>query len=144
MIGVGLSLGPVAVSGTSAVTGLAVNTQGYIGNGMLWAAVNTKAGEANTLNFYLTEAVTSGATYTVATDNTGATIGFTLVVGSNSQYTGAARIEGLGLQRKQYLKANVTPSANNASSSTFTAVIALGENQINPSVRGETVTSGNT
>jgi hypothetical protein len=59
-----------------------------------------------------------------ALDNTGTVIGFTLASLNSAAAIGAARVEGLNLNRKRYLRVVVTPTFT---SGTSPACITYGE-----------------
>jgi hypothetical protein len=112
----GVSLTPQSFSGSTAVNGSAINTSGYTDAAIhAYGDATSGSPSAATLVVTLQECATSGGTYANALDNTGTVIGFTL----NCESAGAeglARIEGLGLNRKQYLRAVITPSFTGGSS----------------------------
>ena len=98
-------------------TSAAVDTKGYnsavlVGHGDA-AATNTTF----TASFNLLECATSGGSYTAANDNSGAQIGFTLNLHTVAA-DGLARIEGLGQNRKRYLKVEITAASTGGSTPT--------------------------
>jgi hypothetical protein len=98
-----------SVSGSSAVDGTSVNTTGYTDAALhVYAAAASGSPSAASLAVTLQEAP-DNATWTTALDNTGTPIGFTLTPTSSAQEN-VARIEGLNLNRQQYLRAVITPT----------------------------------
>lgn len=95
-------------TGGSAVNGSAVDTMGY-NTAMLLVntAIASGSPTAASMVVKLQESDTSGGTYADALDNTGTAIGFTLDVKTAVQQ-GQARIEGLGTNRKRYLRITET------------------------------------
>jgi len=106
----GPSIPAQSISGSSAVTGAYFDTKGF-STAMLRANAQAASGSPTTaaIAFTVTECATSGGTYTAANDNTGTQIGGTATVTSAAADV-LARIEGLGLQRKRFLKVVATPS----------------------------------
>lgn len=76
------------------------------------------------------------STFTTATDVTGATIGATATPSTVNGLVVSARIEGLGLQRKRYLRVKLTtgfgPNATTAAIFTCAAVIEVGRGYNRP------------
>jgi len=105
----GVSLAAQSFAGSSAVDGSSVNTSGYTDAVIrAYGAEASGSPSAATLVVTLQEA-SDNATWSNALDNTGTVIGFTL----NCEAAAAeniARIEGLNLNRKQYLRAVITPA----------------------------------
>lgn len=99
---VNTSIEPQSVTTTTTQTGTAIDTMGY-STGMLRVRVGIADASVATLGVVLQESDSSTALFTVALDNTGAAIGGTTngLVTANSII---ARIEGLGVQRKRYLR----------------------------------------
>lgn len=126
----GTSLAPQSFSGSTAVDGSSVNTEGA-DNAVIYAYGAEASGSpsAATLVVTLQECATSGGTYANALDNTGTVIGFTLNCESAAAEN-VARIEGLNLNRKQYLRAVITPAFTGGSSPAILgfAQIILGNN----------------
>jgi hypothetical protein len=114
-IAITTSLKPQSVSGSSAVDGASVDTQGYE-NALIhvYACEATGSPSAASLAVTLQEAP-DNSTWTNALDNTGVVIGFTLNVES-ADALNSARIEGLNLNRKRYLRAVITPTFTGGSS----------------------------
>lgn len=112
----GPSIPAQSISGSSAVTGTYFDTKGF-NTAMLRANAQAATGSpsAASVAFTLTECATSGGSYTAANDNTGTQIGGTATVTSAAADV-LARIEGLGLNRKRYLKVVATPSFTGGSS----------------------------
>ena len=133
-VGIGTSLVPQAITGSSAVDGAnAVDTKGY--NTALvhvYAAQVTSAGSAASLAVTLQESADGSTNWANALDNTGTVIGFTLNVQSADAYN-SARIEGLGLNRKRYLRVVITPTYVGGSPSSIAyGAILLGRAFTNP------------
>jgi hypothetical protein len=112
----GVSLAPQSFTGSAAVDGSAINTVGYTDAAIhAYGAEATGSPSAATLVVTLQECATSNGTFANALDNTGTVIGFTL--NCESAYAeNVARIEGLNLNRKQYLRAVITPAFTGGSS----------------------------
>jgi hypothetical protein len=127
----GTSLAPQSFSGSTAVDGSSVNTQGA-DNGLIYAygAETSGSPSAATLVVTLQESSSGTGNWANALDNTGTVIGFTLNCESAAAEN-AARIEGLNLNRKQYLRAVITPAFTGGSSPAILgyAVIVLGNNE---------------
>ncbi len=105
----GTSVAPQSISGSTAVDGSDVNTEGYASAELYaYGAAASGSPTAATLAVKLQES-SDNSTWTDALDNTGTVIGFTLTV-TSAKAENAARIEGLNLNRKTYLRAVVTPS----------------------------------
>lgn len=104
------SLAPQSVAGSSAVNGLAVDTKGFV-TAMLsaYAGVTSSNPSVATMTYKIQESATSGGTYTDALDNTGTVIGGVATVNAAAASV-VARIEGLGLNRKRFLRIVVTPA----------------------------------
>ena len=118
------SIVPQSVSGSSAVDGVSVDTQGYENAKLhVYAAEATGSPSAASLAVTLQESLDGSTNWSNALDNTNTVIGFTL----NAESAGAvnaARIEGLNLNRKRYLRIVVTPTFTGGSSP---AILAYGE-----------------
>ncbi|HVB33719.1 MAG TPA: hypothetical protein VNJ52_05015 [Patescibacteria group bacterium] len=126
----GTSVAPQSISGSTAVDGSDVDTQGAASAAIYaYGAAASGSPSAATLTVTLQECDTSGGTYTDAKDNTGAVIGFTLTV-TSAAAENVARIEGLNLNRKRYLRAVITPAFTGGTSpaSEAYAQILLGAN----------------
>lgn len=109
---------------TMTTTGAAVDTKGF-NTAVLHAyaalGANPSTTVSSTIQATLTECATSGGTYTNANDNTGTQIGgtFTLWNGTTSQASEQLyRIEGLGTNRKRFLKATI--GVTHSGTQTFT------------------------
>ncbi len=105
------SVAPQSISGSSAVNGTpAVDTKGY-NTAMLsaYGAAASGAPSGATLACKVQESADGSTGWADALDNTGTAIGFTLTV-TSAAATGVARLEGLGLNRKRYLRAVITPT----------------------------------
>lgn len=129
----GVSLVPQSFSGSSAVDGADVDTLGYDN-----AAIHAYGAEASGSPSAAALAVTlqespDNSTWTNAEDNTGTVIGFTLNCESAAAEN-VARIEGLGLNRKRYLRAVITPAFTGGTSPAILgfAEIVLGNAQEKP------------
>lgn len=122
------------------VTGTSVDTKGLNS-----AMLSVDAGPitvAGTLQVTLQEA-SDNATWTVATDNTGAAIGFTIGLNSTAATLAThaqARIEGLNLNRKRYLRV-LGSLTNTLGVSTVVATIISGRAYEEPEFAGSAVTS---
>ena len=129
----GVSLAPQSFTGSTAVDGASVNTTGYDN-----AAIHAYGAEASgspsaaALAVKLQES-SDNSTWSDAEDNTGTVIGFTLNCESGAAEN-VARIEGLGLNRKQYLRAVITPAFTGGSSPAILgfAEIVMGNAQEKP------------
>jgi hypothetical protein len=115
-------------------TGASVDTKGYnsaalrVYIGTVGAGLTVNNGSS--LTAVLQES-TDNVTFTTATDNTGATIGFTGTQATTSVVLAAARIEGLNTNRQRYLRVQLTAkqggtSGTVANAFTSAAVIELG------------------
>jgi hypothetical protein len=126
----GASLAPQSFSGSAAVNGSKVNTQGA-DNGVLYAygAEGSGSPSAAALVVTLQESADGSTNWTNALDNSGAVIGFTLNCESAAAEN-VARIEGLNLNRQQYLRAVITPAFTGGTSPAILgfAQIVLGNN----------------
>lgn len=118
------SIIPQSVSGSSAVDGVSVDTEGYDNAKIhVYAAEATGSPSAASLAVGLQES-SDNSTWTTANDNTGTPIGFTLTGLQAAAGVNAARVEGLNLNRKRYLRIVVTPTFTGGTSP---AVLAYGE-----------------
>lgn len=106
----GVSLVPQSFSGSTAVDGASVDTEGG-DNAAIHAYGVTASGSpsAASLVVSLQESDDGSTGWSNALDNTGTVIGFTLNCHS-ADAENIARIEGLGLNRKRYLRAVITPA----------------------------------
>jgi hypothetical protein len=119
------SIIPQSVTGSSAVDGVAVDTLGYDNAKIhVYAAEASGSPSAASLAVTLQESATSGGTYANALDNTGTVIGFTLSGLQAAAGVSAARVEGLNLNRKRFLRVVVTPTFTGGTSP---AILAYGE-----------------
>jgi Flp pilus assembly protein TadG len=122
------SVKPQSVSGSSAVNGVSVDTLGY-DNAKLHAFGVAASGSPSgaSLAVKLQESADGSTNWADALDNTGVGIGFTLTT-TAADAVNAARIEGLNLNRKRYLRAVVTPTFTGGTSpaSQFYAEIVFG------------------
>ena len=111
------SIIPQSVSGSSAVDGVSVDTQGYENAKLhIYAAEATGSPSAGSLAVTLQESADGSTNWSNALDNTGTVIGFTLTGLQAAAGVNAARIEGLNLNRKRYLRIVVTPTFTGGSS----------------------------
>ena len=115
----GTSVDIQSLSGTTAVTGSAFDTQG-LDSAMLHvrAAAATGSPTASTVTVALLECATVGGSYTAALDNTGTAIGGTMTDNHTTGSDFFARIEGLGINRLRFLKIKVTPAFTSGTSPT--------------------------
>jgi hypothetical protein len=105
----GVSVAPQSVSGASAVNGTGINTTSYT-DAVVRAYGAAASGAPSGASLVVTVQESSdNSTWSNALDNTGTVIGFTLTVTSVAAEN-IARIEGLGLNRKTYLRAVITPT----------------------------------
>jgi hypothetical protein len=119
------SIVPQSVSGASAVDGVSVDTEGYDNAKLhVYAAEASGSPAAASLAVTLQESPDGTDTWTNALDNTGTVIGFTLSGLQAAAGVNAARIEGLNLNRKRYLRIVVTPTFTGGTSP---AVLVYGE-----------------
>jgi hypothetical protein len=119
------SIIPQSVSGSSAVDGASVDTEGYDNAKLhVYAAEASGSPSAASLAVTLQESADGSTNWSNALDNTGTVIGFTLSALQSAAAVNAARIEGLNLNRKRYLRVVVTPSFTGGTSP---AVLAFGE-----------------
>jgi hypothetical protein len=127
----GTSLPAQSFTGSTAVDGSKVDTQGA-DNAVLYANGAEASGSpsAATLVVTLQESADGSTNWSNALDNTNTVIGFTLNAESAAAEN-VARIEGLNLNRKRYLRAVVTPAFTGGSSPAILgfAQIILGNNQ---------------
>jgi len=113
-IRVATSIKAQSLTGSSAVNGLSVDTQGYDNAKIHCYAVTTTSNPSvATVAVKLqesTDGTGSGAgAWTDALDNTGTVIGFTLNAQA-ADAVNAARVEGLNLNRKRFLRVVATPA----------------------------------
>jgi hypothetical protein len=119
------SIIPQSVSGSSAVDGVSVDTQGYENAKLhVYSAEASGSPSAASLAVTLQESADGTDGWANALDNTGAVIGFTLSGVQAAAGVNAARVEGLNLNRKRYLRIVVTPTFTGGTSP---AVLAYGE-----------------
>ncbi len=129
----GVSLAPQDFSGSTAVDGSSVDTLGGDNAAIhAYGAVATGSPSAATLAVTLQESA-DNSTWANANDNTGTVIGFTLNCES-AKAENVARIEGLGLNRKRYLRAVITPAFTGGTSPAILgyASIIIGNAQERP------------
>ncbi len=129
----------------AAMNGASVDTKGY--NTAALRVFITATGSTaltpstvSTLTAVLQES-SDNSTFTTALDNTGVAIGFpatAVLTATTTAVIGSARIEGLGLQRKRYLRVVLTPFLSGGAialapnSFTAVAVIELARAYNNP------------
>jgi hypothetical protein len=119
------TLVPQSVTGASAVDGVSVDTQGYENAKLhVYAAEASGSPSAASLAVTLQESADGSTNWTNALDNTNTVIGFTLTGLQAAAGVNAARVEGLNLNRKRYLRVVVTPTFTGGTSP---AVLAYGE-----------------
>ena len=123
------SIAPQSFTGSSAANGASVDTLGY-DNAKIHAYAAQASGTPTTASLVYklqesTDGTGSGAgAWGDALDNTGTVIGFTISALQTAAAAGAARVEGLGLNRKRYLRVVATPAFSGGSSP---AILAYGE-----------------
>jgi hypothetical protein len=119
------SVAPQSISGSSAVNGSSVDTQGYDNAKIhFYAAAASGSPSAASVAVTLQESADGSTNWANALDNTGTVIGFTLSALQSAAAFGAARVEGLGLNRKRYLRVVATPSFTGGTSP---ATVSYGE-----------------
>jgi hypothetical protein len=119
------SVAPQSLSGSTPATGSTVDTLGY-DNAKIHAYGAQASGSptAASVVVKLQESADGSTNWADALDNTGTVIGFTLSALQTAAAPGAARIEGLGLNRKRYLRLVATPAFTGGTSP---AVLAYAE-----------------
>lgn len=126
----GTSLAAQSFTGASAVDGSKVDTLGA-DNAVIYANGAEASGSpsAAALAITLQESADGSTSWANALDNTGTVIGFTLNCESAAAEN-VARIEGLNLNRKRYLRAVITPAFTGGTSPAILgfAQIILGNN----------------
>jgi hypothetical protein len=116
---------PQSVSGSSAVNGVSVDTLGYDNAKIhVYSALASGSPSAAALAVTLQESADGSTNWANALDNTGTVIGFTLSALQSAAAVNQARVEGLNLNRKRYLRVVVTPTFTGGTSP---AVLAYGE-----------------
>jgi hypothetical protein len=120
----GASVVPTSFTGSTPATGNKVDTIGG-DNAAVYASGATASGSpaTATLAVKVQESADGSTAWTDALDNTGTAIGFTL----NCQAAAAdnvARIEGLNLNRKRYLRVVITPAFTGGSAP---AILGFGQ-----------------
>jgi len=112
----GVSVAPQSFTGSTAVNGSSVNTTGNTDAAIhAYGAAASGTPTSGALVVTLQESATGTSGWSNALDNTGAVIGFTLTC-TSALAENLARIEGLNLNRKQYLRAVITPAFTGGSS----------------------------
>jgi hypothetical protein len=105
------SIVPQSISGSSAVDGVSVDTEGYDNAKLhVYSAEASGSPSAAVLAVTLQESADGSTNWSNALDNTGEVIGFSLSGLQAAAGVNAARIEGLNLNRKRYLRIVVTPT----------------------------------
>ena len=125
-VGIKYTVEPQVATGTTvatAINGTTVDTKGY-NTAMIHAIVPVLATGNATLVVTLQES-SDNSTWSNALDNTGTVIGFTLVASASADVTGDARIEGLGLNRKRYLRGVSTYTLSASTVSVLTSATIL-------------------
>lgn len=125
----GTSLAPQSFTGSSAVDGSTVDTLGG-DNAVIYAYGASASGSPSAAALAVTlQESADNSNWSNANDNTGTQIGFTLNC-HGAAAENAARIEGLGLNRKRYLRAVITPAFTGGSSPAILgfAQIIIGNN----------------
>jgi hypothetical protein len=114
------SVKPQSLTGSTPATGASVDTLGY-DNAKIhaYAVTTTSNPSVATVTVKLQESA-DNSTWTDANDNTGTVIGFTLDAHA-ADAPGAARIEGLNLNRKRYLRVVATPAFTGGTSPAIVA-----------------------
>ena len=125
----GCSVDPQSLSGTTAATGNKVDTLGA-DNAAVYVRAAAASGSPATASLVVTlqESADGSTNWANALDNTGTVIGFTLDAHAAAAEN-IARIEGLNLNRKRYLRALITPNISGGGAVVATALIIIGNNQ---------------
>jgi hypothetical protein len=119
------SVAPQSLTGSSAVNGASVDTLGYDNAKVhVYAAQASGTPTAASVAVTLQESLDGSTNWANALDNTGTVIGFTLSALQTAAAFSAARIEGLNLNRKRFLRVVVTPAFT---AGTSPAILAYGE-----------------
>jgi len=119
------SVAPQSFTGSTPATGLSVDTLGYDNAKVhVYGAQASGSPTAASLVAKVQESADGSTNWADALDNTGTVIGFTVSALQTAAAPGAARIEGLGLNRKRYLRVVVTPAFTGGTSP---AILAYGE-----------------
>jgi hypothetical protein len=118
------SVDPQSLTGVTAATGASVDTAGFT-DAMLHVYGAAASGTPTTavVTGKLQESADGSTNWTDALDNTSAVISVSLNCQAGAA-DGVARIEGLGLNRKRYLRVVTTPAFTGGSTP---AIVALGE-----------------
>jgi hypothetical protein len=128
----GTSVDPVSLATTVAATGNKVDTIGG-DNAAVYVRAAAASGSPATASLVVTlqESADGSTSWSNALDNTGVVIGFTLDAHTVAAEN-IARIEGLNLNRKRYLRAVITPNITAGGAVVATALIIIGNNQVVP------------
>lgn len=125
----GTSVDPVSLATTVAATGNKVDTLGGETAAVyVRAAAATGSPATASLVVTLQESADGSTNWSNALDNSGAVIGFTLDAHAAAAEN-IARIEGLNLNRKRYLRAVITPNISAGGAVVATALIIIGNDQ---------------
>jgi hypothetical protein len=112
---------PQSLTGSTPATGASVDTLGY-DNAKIhaYAVTTTSNPSVATVTVKLQESADGSTNWADALDNTGTVIGFTLDAHA-ADAPGAARVEGLNLNRKRYLRVVATPAFTGGTSPAIVA-----------------------
>ena len=116
------------------LNGTTVDTKG-LNTGMIHAYAGTITA-AGTIVITVQES-SDNSTWTNALDNTGVVIGFTLVPSAGVFQANSARIEGLNLNRKRYLR-GVSSTTSSGGIASLCATIIMGRAYEEPEFAGST------
>jgi hypothetical protein len=125
------SVKPQSLTGSTAATGAVVDTLGFENAKIhAYAVTTTSNPSVATVTVKLQESADGSTNWGDALDNTGTVIGFTLNAQAADAFN-AARIEGLNLNRKRYLRVVATPAFTGGTSPAIVAnaEIIFGEAQ---------------
>jgi len=136
----GASIDPVSLATTVAATGNSVDTLDG-DNAAIYVRAAAASGSPATAALVVTlqESADGSTNWSNALDNTGVVIGFTLDAHAAAA-EGLARIEGLNLNRKRYLRAVITPNISAGGAVVAMANIIIGNPQELPTNASVTVT----
>lgn len=113
------------LAGSTASTSVVIDTRGH-NSAMLVVKATGSAGAPTSSQVVasITECDTSSGTFTAASDVGGTAIAAT-AVNTSGDAQAAARIEGLNLQRKRFIKVVLTPTFVGGTNPAFTATAVL-------------------
>jgi hypothetical protein len=115
------SVKPQSLTGSTPATGANVDTLGYDNAKIFAYAVTTTSNPSvATATVKLQESADGSTNWSDALDNTGAVISFVLDVHA-ADASNSARIEGLNLNRKRYLRVVATPAFTGGTSPAIVA-----------------------